>query len=203
MRLGRFLPGYTLEHVVGHRLNDIRRLARRHGFKLVVTNSINSDPAALDALRHSEAEFLLVQGGRILKPSTLKAFKGIWLNGHGGYLPQYRGMHSEYWALKHRDYDRIGVSIHVLVVRLDGGPILQRSCISYDPREPYGDLLLRNHANLVSTYVEFVRRLAERPAGAGLSGFELIPNSPVGPCYSAPAGVDMMRLAATPAGEVR
>lgn len=50
--------------------------------------------------------------------------KATFLNLHTGVLPQYRGVKSEWWALKNRDWFYIGWTLHKMMPKLDAGEII-------------------------------------------------------------------------------
>ena len=121
------LPDFTDLHVMDvHAEKKLRLLGEKYGFDLLLTTSINTDNQIHEYLKHSVAQHAMVLGGRILKPIVIDSFNGMWLNCHGGYLPYYRGLWSEYWAIKNGDFDKIGWTIHELVERIDAGQIFHK-----------------------------------------------------------------------------
>lgn len=154
------LANFNYLHIVdGEVFNKLRTLARKYQFDIYITNNINNDSVLQDYLRQTKVDFMLGLGGKVIKPLTLKLFHGIWINGHGGVLPDYRGLSSEYWAVKNKQYHMIGCTIHNLTEKIDSGKIIKISKIPYVPTEAIEDLALRNHANLILTYIEVAKNL--------------------------------------------
>ncbi len=83
-------------------------------------------PEIIQRLRSEQADLLLVHGTSILKEELLSTAK-LALNLHWGLSPYYRGVRCTEWALLNWDPYNIGVSIHELSARIDGGRILAQS----------------------------------------------------------------------------
>jgi folate-dependent phosphoribosylglycinamide formyltransferase PurN len=102
----------------------IQKLKNAIPGQFVKTENINESEQVTELLRNSSATIALVIGGRILSPHTIELFHGEWLNLHGGILPRYRGLDSEYWATKECDFENIGFTLHRLTEDIDLGEIL-------------------------------------------------------------------------------
>ena len=49
---------------------------------------------------------------------------------HRGYISEYRGLDSDFWALYNREFNKIGVAIHHLDAQLDTGPVVRQEVIN-------------------------------------------------------------------------
>jgi folate-dependent phosphoribosylglycinamide formyltransferase PurN len=196
--LRRELPGFLPAHRAdGARFCRLEALARRHGFETYYAPKLNLDGPARERLRDSGARFMFVLGGKILKPKTLAAFGGCWINGHGGILPDYRGLFSEYWALVGGEPDKVGCTVHLLTETVDQGSTLRESRIEVRRGETLGQLIVRNHANLVRTYLETIRDLVER--GRSIESLARPVSAAHGDAYfSVPKDRDRAALLGTP-----
>lgn len=94
--------------------------------RIITTREINSDQSIKAALETSESQYLFVRGGKIIEEGIIEMFRGNWINIHGGFLPEYRGLDSHLWAASEGNYHLIGATAHVLVRQIDNGEILQR-----------------------------------------------------------------------------
>ena len=63
-------------------------------------------------------------GTRKISKKIIRLFKFGLINIHRGIIEKYRGLDSEYWAIYHRDYKNIGITIHKVDKGLDTGKIL-------------------------------------------------------------------------------
>jgi|GEM_PF-4397262 len=154
------LTDYDECHVIDkHVVEKLRLLADKYAFDLILKSSINTDNQVCEYLKQSTAQYALTLGGPVLKPAILKSFNGMWLNCHGGFLPYYRGLWSEYWAIKNGDFDKIGWTIHELVERIDAGKIFQKEKVVYNPDETLEELTLRVHSQMITGYIAFAKAL--------------------------------------------
>lgn len=79
-------------------------------------------PRILEQLEQAAPDLLVVHGTSILKPVVTSTAK-LALNIHWGLSPWYRGVRCTEWALLNWDPGHIGVTVHELSSRIDGGRI--------------------------------------------------------------------------------
>ncbi len=102
-----------------------------HSFPATVplqgVENANSDEC-VTLISSLDPDVIIVYGASILKTNVLKIARSFTLNIHGGIVPAYRNVHSDFWAFMNEDYNRIGTSIMHLDSGIDTGEIaLQRS----------------------------------------------------------------------------
>jgi|TARA_B100002003_G_scaffold251311_1_gene294236 hypothetical protein len=73
---------------------------------------------------------------------------------HMGIAPEYHGHASNFWALYDRQFDKVGVTVHLLTERLDQGPVLYHVLPSQTEMEPFefGMNLVRNAYESIPHY---------------------------------------------------
>lgn len=138
---------------------SLKRIAKKYGIEIIYTNKVNSDERVKSILKENNLEYALILGGTILKKELMACTTARWINGHGGVLPMYRGLNSEYWAIKNKDYSNIGITIHEATATIDEGKILEISKIVYNKDEAFIGLLIRNSKNLVVTYLKVLQNI--------------------------------------------
>lgn len=90
----------------------------------------DSDCARL--LQTLKPDLVLVYGTALLNKKTL-GLAPLFLNLHGGIVPHYRNVHSEFWALANAEPGRIGTSVLYMSPGVDSGDVaLQESIPSAD-----------------------------------------------------------------------
>lgn len=89
---------------------------------VVNVDSINSS-ATKKILTYEKPDILLDHGTSLVKNDIIRTVP-LALNLHWGLSPYYRGSLCTQWALINRDPYNIGVTIHKLSDRIDGGDIL-------------------------------------------------------------------------------
>ena len=98
-------------------------------------------------------------GTSYITEQTLAAMRRGFLNLHTGFLPDYRGVKSEFWTLYHRDFDRLAWTLHYMTPRLDQGDIVLRGCVRWNGESP-GALraeLLRDAVPNIAAFITMVR----------------------------------------------
>lgn len=83
-----------------------------------------NDPKAVEEVKKQDPDLIIVFGTEILKGRILHVAKSAILNIHRGILPKYRGGSVSTWAFYNRDFNDLGVTIHVCTDALDGGDIV-------------------------------------------------------------------------------
>jgi len=81
-------------------------------------------PENVEQIRALEPDVLAVSGTRLLSRRILELPKLAAINMHGGLSPYYRGGDSIFWALYNREPQYIGVTIHLLTLGIDAGPLV-------------------------------------------------------------------------------
>lgn len=129
--------------------------------------SVNSD-AARDVIRQLSPDVVIVFATRKLAAATIAACKAPILNLHPGITPDYRGVHTGYWALRRQDTERFGATVHLIDEGLDTGPILaQVQCRPEGNVAIYPNLLTLAGLPLLMDAVPRVQdgQIRARPAG--------------------------------------
>jgi methionyl-tRNA formyltransferase len=103
-----------------------------------------NDRATLDEIRGIEPFCLLTFGGAIYRKPLLELVRGLSLNQHDGWCPEYRGANTADWALYHRDLRRFGTTVHLTTSGMDAGPIMRRSQPCLVPWDSPYTCFLRN-----------------------------------------------------------
>jgi hypothetical protein len=92
---------------------------------LLVVSDIN-DPQVVARLRALRPDCLLDHGTSIVRREVL-ATAPVALNVHWGLSPYYRGTHCTAWALLNWDPHNVGVTVHRLSARIDGGDVFAQA----------------------------------------------------------------------------
>jgi methionyl-tRNA formyltransferase len=98
----------------------------RPRIRTLPVENVNAPPV-VSALRAVAADVVVVVGTGILRGDVLAAAGPTVLNLHGGYLPDYRGNHAIFHALREGAWDRLGSTVHFVTPALDGGDIVARA----------------------------------------------------------------------------
>jgi folate-dependent phosphoribosylglycinamide formyltransferase PurN len=108
---------------------------------ILVVPKINA-PQVVARLSAEKADVLLDHGTSIVGREVL-ATAPLALNVHWGLSPYYRGTHCTEWALMNWDPYNIGVTIHQLTQRIDGGGIVAQRRIDVAANDSVHSLNMR------------------------------------------------------------
>jgi hypothetical protein len=138
----------------------------------------------------SAMDLVLGFGTSYVTAATLARLPNGMLNLHTGYLPDYRGVKSEFWALHNEEPERAGWTLHFMTPELDAGDIvLQRRVPASDGESP-GSL----RARLVRDAIPAIAALVRRVRREGTVALERRPQDhSVARYYSAPEWRDWWR----------
>lgn len=100
---------------------SVSQFARNEGIKFLKVNNFN-DQSVLDFVGEMGAEIGVFAGGGLVRKPLIDRLSII--NCHMGVLPTYRGHFPWVWASLNRDFNDIGLSLHVMDTGIDTGPIL-------------------------------------------------------------------------------
>jgi hypothetical protein len=142
----------------------VRRSARRHLADLPMP--AYESVMTVNDCTFGEDELVIGFGTSIISAATLaRAPRGI-LNLHTGWLPDYRGVKSEFWALARGERDKVGWTLHYMTPRLDDGDIVLRHAVAGRGND-LGALRARIMVDAAPAIAEFIGRVRD-------DGFESI-----------------------------
>lgn len=101
-----------------------------------LVKSVNSNETR-DLIENIDADFILVNGTRIIGKKTLGCTNYKFINIHTGITPKYRGVHGGYWALINKDLESCGVTLHYVDKGVDTGDIIAQSLITPSSKDSF------------------------------------------------------------------
>jgi methionyl-tRNA formyltransferase len=96
---------------------------RPHTQHIQLESSINL-PENVERIRALRPDVIAVSGARLLSRAIIDIPTRAAINMHGGLSPYYRGGDSIFWALYNHEPQYVGVTIHLLTLGIDAGPLL-------------------------------------------------------------------------------
>jgi methionyl-tRNA formyltransferase len=115
---------------------ELARLRRRYPASLdalprVTVASPNSDEAR-DFLAARRPDLVIARCKVILKPDIFRLARVGTFALHPGICPEYRNAHGCFWALVHRDLERVGMTLLKIDEGVDTGPVYLHARCSFD-----------------------------------------------------------------------
>lgn len=115
-------------------------------------DSLN-DPRTITMIRALAPKAVFVASTGMLRKPLLEACACPVVNYHSGVNPAYRGINGGYFALANRDADHFGVTLHLVDLGVDTGPILATNRIepaANDNLQTYMTLMAARSQQLVA-----------------------------------------------------
>ena len=110
-------------------------------------------------LEKLKPDLIILGGARIIKKNILKIPSIGTLNGHPGWLPDYRGMDVIPWAILTNGI--LGVTIHFVDTGIDTGLILKRELLVINYGDTLDTLAVKAEDLIGKTMATAVRELAD------------------------------------------
>jgi len=104
--------------------------------KIINVDSVNNKNT-ISKIKEINPDVIIVNGTRILSSKVLEATNAVIVNTHVGITPKYRGVHGGYWALVNKDYENLGVTIHLIDEGVDTGNIIYQDVIKITNRDNF------------------------------------------------------------------
>ena len=132
-------------------------LASRHGIPVYSFTDMNGQECA-DLLEIMHPDLLVIASAPILKPRIFEKAKLGCLNPHPGWLPKYRGVGANAYAIQQND--KPGVTIHYVDQNIDTGKIIVREHIDVlknDTIAKINDRAMARGAELMADVIHQIR----------------------------------------------
>lgn len=160
-------PGRFSEHIrrircllSGKRYASLKHLCEQHDLHYFECDK--RDPVALqNTLKNWGAELVITSGCAIVPMQPLSNLRFGGINLHPSRLPDWRGANPLFWQLA-SEQNEMGVTVHVLSDKIDGGEILAQSTIQQPDGLSRQQLTERLEGDIgVALLKECVRAIAE------------------------------------------
>jgi len=170
-------------------LKVIRRnvvfLAHRQGIPVHWVDRFNS-PECESLLASMDVDLLAIASAPILKPEIFRRARIGCLNAHPGWLPQYRGIGANAYALRNGDVP--GITVHFIDPGIDTGSLIVRERLAVLPRDSVAAINDRAQARGAELMADVIQRIQD--------GELVMPsiNEPVGEQYRAMPYAEVKRI---------
>ena len=129
------------------------------GFSPSISVESVNDPEAVQALRAAAPDIIFVFGTGKIKEEVISITPNRIFNLHGGNPEEYRGLDSHLWAIYHRDYAGIVVTLHRVFLGLDTGDVVRSRPIDLKQGMKLHELRRLNAELCVALTLEVIEEL--------------------------------------------
>lgn len=131
----------------------------RH-YKVRLTESY-SDPETLKWIKELEPDLLLAHTGYWVGKRVRDLVGGRIIGGHPGITPDYRGVHSPFWAMYNGEPEKIGYSVFWLDSGVDTGDILYQAKILPEKGDSYFTLSWKGMIGIAENQARIIKEMDE------------------------------------------
>ena len=128
----------------------------------VPADQLNS-PSMVATLASLAPDTIVTHEAPVLTPRVFNTAQVAALNVHYGISPEYRGEHTLFWALYHREFDKVGVTIHELDPGIDTGKVLAYGYPRLEPDDTEASIATRCTNLAPELTAEVLERLKNKP----------------------------------------
>ena len=118
-------------------------------------SSVNSDECRT-LLRARNPRVVAVYSTRIISRATLESVNAPFINYHAGINPKYRGQSGGYRALRDRDPENAGITIHLIDAGVDTGDVVYQAKCDFDHRDTFATY---QHVQMAAALPWFARAI--------------------------------------------
>ena len=117
---------------------SLSNIAKKYDIPVYHFSKLN-DPELIRLLKSIAPDLIISSQGHYLSRQILKIPKYGCINKHAGLLPKYRGAYPVFWAMLN-DECKIGVSIHFINDKIDGGDIIIQEQIMISKTDTFEEI---------------------------------------------------------------
>ena len=130
------------EYEVNHLLDDKKESFDDYSKTLIFDNVNNND--CFNYISNLEPEIIITFGTGLIKKPLIEICPSGFLNLHGGDPQYYRGLDSHLWAIYHKDFSQLKVTLHRLNSVLDDGDLVEQALININKQSKLHELRSEN-----------------------------------------------------------
>ncbi|GGZ18747.1 hypothetical protein GCM10007049_08760 [Echinicola pacifica] len=119
------------------------------------SDQINKE-AGLQLIRSHNPDILITCRAPIVRNQVINIPKFAAINIHYGLAPDYRGNHTLFWAMKNKEFDKVGGTIHHLSPGVDNGNILARVYANVDSNDTESTVDLKTSSLLAEALRDYL-----------------------------------------------
>ena len=109
----------------GYKTNSLNEVGDLYGIPVTYCDDFHSEKI-ISLMSQSNPILVAFTGGGIVRRALLDIPRIGVVNCHMGILPEYRGMDCYVWAILNGEFEKIGLTTHLMDAGIDTGPILDK-----------------------------------------------------------------------------
>lgn|SRR5690606_27251114 len=137
---------------------EIARVINQYSFETHQTDDY-SKAETLAFIRSLKPDLLLVHSGYWVGKKVRDLVNGKVIGGHPGITPDYRGVHSPFWAVFNDEPEKIGYTVFWLGSGVDTGDILHQESIKIEKDDSYFTLSWKGMIGIAENQAKIIKKM--------------------------------------------
>lgn len=137
---------------------EIQSVLKKYSYKTHQTEEYGT-AETLAWIKSLEPDLLLVHTGYWVGKKVRNLVDGRVIGGHPGITPDYRGVHSPFWAIYNGEPKKVGYTVFWLDSGVDTGDILHQSTVSIDKDDSYFTLSWKGMVGIAENQARIIKEM--------------------------------------------
>lgn len=138
--------------------SEIQFVLKNHSFATHQTEDYGN-PETMEFIQGLKPDLLLVHTGYWVGKKLRNIVNGRVIGGHPGITPEYRGVHSPFWAIFNGEPEKVGYTVFWLDNGVDTGDILHQSTIPIEKGDSYFTLSWKGMIGIAKNQARIIKEL--------------------------------------------
>lgn len=138
--------------------DEIISLLKKHEYKSFQTDDY-AHPETLKFIQSLAPDLLLVHTGYWVGKKVRNIVQGKVIGGHPGMTPDYRGVHSPFWAIYNGEPEKVGYTVFWLDGGVDTGDILHQARIPIEKGDSYFTLSWKGMVRIAENQARIIKEI--------------------------------------------
>ena len=137
---------------------EIISVLKKHDYKSFQTDDYGK-PETLEFIKSLQPDLLVVHTGYWVGKKVRNLVNGRVIGGHPGITPDYRGVHSPFWAIYNGEPGKVGYTVFWLDSGVDTGDILHQENIPIEEGGSYFTLSWKGMIGIAENQARIIKEL--------------------------------------------
>lgn len=137
---------------------EIQTVLKNYQGKIHQTEDYGS-PETIEFIKSLQPDLLVVHTGYWVGKKVRKLVQDRVIGGHPGITPDYRGVHSPFWAIFNGEPDKVGYTVFWLDSGVDTGDILHQSAIPTEKGDSYFTLSWKGMIGIAENQARIIKEM--------------------------------------------
>lgn len=141
-----------------YRESEIQNILKKHTYLTHQTDDYGK-PETMAFIQNLQPDLILVHSGYWVGKKVRNIVNGRVIGGHPGITPDYRGVHSPFWAIFNGEPEKLGYSVFWLDSGVDTGDILYQSSVPIENGDSYFTLSWKGMVGIAENQARLIKEM--------------------------------------------